>query len=361
MKTFGMTMNQFLPEPSLEVGQRPLGTLSVVIRSPDTASDVLLGKPDPSILAFRIAEGIRSGVRSMIDACILLNEGSRLFKADPGLRDQFIRALADENVIPKRSARLGGFEKSKLSMLRKIGRNADLLLDDKIFRYLEPGRSVLFHTIRLYEELQGDHESRLARLVELFEAQGSLSREFLIEQIKLAERAGQSDVPQAVAPWVAGDCAERYDLILITLLDRRVSRRLGEHLVDHPPFMSIHERVANRAIGVAIARLVDLPVIENKLLPGCGFDRVAQLFLLRNPVDPDVTDAQVIVVARRGWRHGDCLVGFQWLFPGEPLDAVALASRLVPHAKHKLHLFASAESDGWCSIVGDANWRHPDE
>jgi hypothetical protein len=247
-------------------------------------------------------------------------------------------------------------------MLRKIGAHADLLLDAQIFKYLPPGRSILFYVIRLYEVLSGDHDNRIARLVQLFEAEGSPSRDFLIEQVKLAERASQPDEPRTADPWVVGDARQRFDLILMTLLDRQYLRRSVEDYADRAPLCRrIHERVSKHAIGIAIARLVDLPVIENKLLPGCGFDSRAQVLLIKDPADPDVTDAQVIVVATRGQRDIEDLASFQWLPDGERLDAVALASRLVPDAKSRLHLFASAESDGWNSIIGEANWRQADD
>jgi hypothetical protein len=30
----------------------------------------------------------------------------------------------------------------------------------------------------------------------------------------------------------------------------------------------------------------------------------------------------------------------------------------MPDANSRLHLFASAQTDGWCSIVGDENWSN---
>src|ERR1700680_3961429 len=52
----------------------------------------LPGKIDLSTLALEIARKIGSGARSMIEACILLDNGTRLCEADDTLRDQFVRA-----------------------------------------------------------------------------------------------------------------------------------------------------------------------------------------------------------------------------------------------------------------------------
>ena len=165
---------------------------------------ILLGNMNPIAVARAVGDGMRSGVHSVIEACVQLREGARLFEADANLHDQFLRALVDENVIPKRSARLGNVENSKLSMLTKIGKNADLLLDPVIFKFMEPGYSVLYHVIRLYEDLPGDHQDRMSRLVQLFDAQGSVSREFLIEQINLAKQAREGNATDTLDPWENG-------------------------------------------------------------------------------------------------------------------------------------------------------------
>ena len=73
--------------------------------------EILLGKSDPAVFARSVGEGMRSGVRSVIEACVQLRDAVKLFEADSSLlRMQFRRALVDENVIPKRSARLGNVE-----------------------------------------------------------------------------------------------------------------------------------------------------------------------------------------------------------------------------------------------------------
>ena len=249
---------------------------------------ILPSNTDPLTLASRVAERIHLGVRSMIEACILINEGVKYFEADREMLDQFRKALVNAHVIPSRSARLGDVDKSKLSMLRKIGEYADLLLEEKLFKFLEPGRSILYHVIRLHELLLGDHQDRIARLVELFEAQGSLTRGFLIDQINLAKRASEADNNQVADPWASAASDQDFDCIVATLADRRDVRRLAEDYPDRSPLcLRIHERVAKNAVGFFLARIADLPVIENKLLPGCGFSGMSRVFLVHGPLDAD--------------------------------------------------------------------------
>jgi hypothetical protein len=221
-----VAMNEHLTNLSLE-DRDPLPNWRSVV-----TQGLLPGKTDPLTLASRIAERIHSGVRSMIEACILVNEGVKFFEADRDMLDQFRWALVNAHVIPSRSARLGDVDKSKLSMLRKIGEYADLLLEEKLFKFLEPGRSILYHVIRLYELLLGDHQCRLARLVELFEAQGSLTRGFLIDQINLAKRATESDSDQVADPWASAARDMDFDCIVATLVERRDVRRLEQIPAD---------------------------------------------------------------------------------------------------------------------------------
>jgi hypothetical protein len=325
------------------------------------ANEVLLGKIDPIVFARSVGEGMRAGVRSVIEACVHLRDGDRLFEADPSLHDQFVRALVDENVIPKRSARLGNVAKSKFSMLRKIGECANFLLDDEIFRFLEPGYSILYHVIRLHEDLPGDHQERTARLVRLFEAQGSLSREFLIEQIDLVNRAREANAVEAPDPWDKGS-VHRFDLVLMTPVQARDIRRLGENYGDRAPrCLSLRERVAKDAICIVIGRIVDLPAIENKLLPGSGFASISRVLLPQEPLISDVTESQVVVIATRGRLKDLCIDRFEWLPRGQALDFLSLASQLAPSAKNRVRLFAPAKCDGWCTIVGEANWEPADE
>ncbi len=51
---------------------------------------------------------------------------------------------------------------------------------------------------------------------------------------------------------------------------------------------------------------------------------------------------------------------FKWRSAVELFDVAAAVELLVPDATKRLHLFAAAPSDGWRSIVGEANWSQSD-
>jgi hypothetical protein len=243
-------------------------------------------------------------------------------------------------------------------MLRKIGANANLLLDEQLFKFLEPGRSTLFHVVRLYEELQGDHEQRVTELVRRFGVQGALSRSFLIDQIKLEEAKSKGQKEKSAEPWTtkikADGSSGEFDLVLLTP-SQEALLRLEEYSFDELSRRFLGDfRLSDAGYGIAVVRLADISKVE-RLLEAFGFARVSQVLLSHVPDDPIVTDATVVVVRERAVAAGINPSTIEWCLPGEALDVHGLAGRLRPTAKKRLHLFASAETDGWCSFIGKTN------
>ena len=133
---------------------------------------------------------------------------------------------------------------------------------------------------------------------------------------------------------------------------------MSDEYVDVLPYcLRMHEHASERSVAIVVGRLTDLPAIENKLLAGFV---VSQILLLQQPLGADVTEAQVAVVALRG-RDNEPIAEFSWLPQGEPMDAISLAEQLVPNTKNKLHLFATGPSEGWISVIGEANWSQADD
>ena len=144
--------------------------------------------------------------------------------------------------------------------------------------------------------------------------------------------------------------------------NQRDIRGLNDEYPDErPPCLRVHERIAADAVAITIARLLDLPIVANEFLSHCGFDRPSRIILAQDPNGRDVTNAEIVIVAVRGQPRFDLPEDFAWPSIGESIDANSIVARLVPDAVNKLHVFASAETEGWSSIVGDANWSHADE
>jgi hypothetical protein len=336
-------------------------------------NELLLSKSDAAVEAALVVSGFRAGVQSVIDACVRTSETIARFRDDPSAVDDFLSVLVDGNLISRSEARLG-LASPKLSKFRTIGHNTEMLSREQVFRYLPPGYTVIYQVTVLYNVLAGDELDRFDRLIRELDALSPLSREGLkarTEEIKREKRAA-STIPST--PDSGDDFADtnvdpvvnryaNYKLALFTPDRQRDFWRMTEDVVTQSECYRLGSALlAEDAVAVVIARLADIPLIENRLLPIFGFSHVSHVCLIREPMHADVTDAEVLVVAHR--NQTNFTVNFSWLPASEVLDAKAAAERLVPDATQKLHLLASEKSygsGGWHSIIGNANWGQFDE
>jgi hypothetical protein len=121
----------------------------------------------------------------------------------------------------------------------------------------------------------------------------------------------------------------------------------------------VREHVEEVAAVVIATKVTDLPVVLDRLLPTCGFNRPKRILLLDRPASPDVIDAKVLVTAERGdiaFREPPKV----WF--DDAADPIAVAERLY-EASSTLHLFAVAKakkakaSECRCVVVGDDSWQ----
>lgn len=78
-------------------------------------------------------------------------------------------------------------------------------------------------------------------------------------------------------------------------------------------------------------------------------------------IDRDITDAEVVIIAQRGRKRFEIPRDFVWPATDEAIDAVSIATRLMPEAANRLHVFATHRSEAWTSLVGDENWERLDD
>ena len=335
--------------------------------------EILPGKSVAAEEGALVVSGFRAGVQSVIGACVRTWEAVTRFSGDPSAIDEFLGPLVEGNIISRSEARLG-LASPKLSKFGAIGRNAEMLRHEQVFRYLPPGYTLIYQVTVLYSVLDGDDAHRFEQLVRELDALSPLSRERLIartDEIKRAKKSASTPStfdagrePAATDLDTIANLGAEYKLALLTPDAQSDLWRLAEDYVAEPEFLRLaRELLAEEAVAVVVARLADIPLIENKLLPILGFSYVSQVCLVRVPMHADVTGAEVLIVAHR--KQADFTTNFTWLADAEALDAKAVVERLVPDAGKKLHLFASEEShqssDGWLSVVGKANWGQSDE
>jgi hypothetical protein len=326
----------------------------------ETGPDYLLSKSDAASEAALVVSGFRSGVKAVIDACVRTNETIQRFRDAPNAVTAFLAGLVDGDIISRNEARLGKAS-PKLVKLCTIGSHSWLLNREEVLRYLEPGYTVLYQVVVLYNTLQGDEQIRFEQLVQILREERTTSREALSVRTAAAKRANRSVEPTPSASHkLEGDIGHSFELALLTP-DRRDLRKLNEDYVDLPPFyQSARSLLADEATVVVVARVADLPVIENRLLPMLGFSGPSHVFLVREPIGSNITDAELVVIADR--RQTSLKLEFNWLSSDEPFDVISMAEQLVPTAGRKLHFFAKDEEPSvvrlgvWMSFTGASNW-----
>ncbi len=315
--------------------------------------NLLLSKSDAATEAALVVGGFRSGVRAIIDACVRTNETICRYREDPDSIDAFMAVLVKGNIISSTEARLGRAS-PKLTKLCRIGDYCELLTREEVFQYLEPGYTILYQVIVLYNALQGDEDDRFKNLVQILREERTPSREALSNRTAAAKRAKRSSdslpAPSDTASF-EGNIGRTFGLVLLTP-GQRDFPTINEDYLDPPRFSQLaYDLLAEDATAVVVARLADLPIIENKLLPMIGFSCPSQVFLIREPGGSNVTDAEILVIADRNQTPSS--PDFRWLSSDDSFDAVSVAESLVPDAKRKLHLFAqaSAASVGWFTLL----------
>ena len=149
---------------------------------------------------------------------------------------------------------------------------------------------------------------------------------------------------------------KRFDLVVLTPGKDDLARLRDANLDKLGECLPVREHVGDAAAIVIAAKVIDLPVVIDRLLPLCGFNRPKRILLRGQPASPDVIDAKVFVTAERGdiaFREPPGV----WL--DEAADLVDVAEGLY-EASSTLHLFAAAKAkkaESRCVIVGGGSWK----
>jgi hypothetical protein len=149
---------------------------------------------------------------------------------------------------------------------------------------------------------------------------------------------------------------KRFDLVVLTPGKDDLARLRDANLEELRECLPVRKHLGDAAAVVIAAKVTDLPVVIDRLLPLCGFNRPKHILLRHQPASPDVIDAKVLITAERGD------IAFRdppevWLDGAD--DPIDVAEELYD-ASTTLHLFAAAKTkkadDSRCVIVGDDSW-----
>lgn len=329
---------------------------------------------DPAAEASLVAADWHRSAESLILACTRIKDAFLTFGNEQALLKAFITGLVDGRVLSRAEAKLGRAA-PKLSKLIKIGDQADLLRRTEIFPFLGPSYTTIYHVTVLFEKLpKGDEEQTIKELERILaKCPGELSRDYLIEEtsrLKKGLKPKRSAATGVTAARVSGEppaaqkprdliaAGEEFDLLVLTprekdLAHLRADYSDGSTLARCLP---LHRLTAHDAAAIIMARMSDVPVIEDKLLPLCGFRRLSRVLLVQRPTCPDVTDAEVMITAEHGEMRLNPPEDGNWFDDAGPIDSLAIAARLFPATSRRLHVFAPAQADGWHCLVGDGSW-----
>jgi len=355
-----------MPGKALLLGKSELGSAA-----PDAKGRANL---DPAAEGSQVAADWHGSAASLILACVRIKNALLTFGEDRALLDAFLAALVDGHVLSSAEAKLGRAA-PKLSKLVMIGEHADLLRREEIFPLLVPSYTTIYHVTVLFEKLpKGDEEQSIKELERILAKRlGDISREFLLEQtrlLKVKATPKRSAVKGATAAHVSGDppatqkpcdlikAGEEFDLLVLTPREKDLAHLRADYsdASTLARCLPLQRLTAHGAAAIIMARMSDVPVIENKLLPLCGFRRLSRVLLAQRPTSPDITDAEIIIMAERGKMRLSPPEDGGWLDDAGPIDSLAIAARLCPDASSRLQVFAPAQADGWRCLVGDDSW-----
>lgn len=302
---------------------------------------------DPEAAADRVAENWVHAAESLILACAYLLGALNAFASEPERMETFLSRLVAKRVLSENDVLTRLKTNGKLSMLQKIGRHADTLLQPSVLCLLPAHYSIIYQICLLIEEVGDDRaEFELSR-------HPDATRD---DVTKMRAALKPRDTAREPVPSLSalGDSA-----IQLFALDLN-ARDLGPFSNEYVELDTLHRclrhpQAADNAGLVAIVPILKIGTFERALMPLLGFDAPHKLFLVSGVNEPEITDRDVIIVAKRGNFWPQPLT----VFPAESgrQDVLTLAELLFPDCMVRCQLFARARAHGWLTFIGEENWN----
>lgn len=302
---------------------------------------------DPEAAADRVAQHWAHAAESLILACAFLVEALDAFADYEEKLGAFLWRLVANRVLSENDVLARFKANGKLSMLKKIGRHADTLLQPPILRLLPAHYSIIYQICLLIEEVGSDR-------AELELSMHSDATRDDVAKIRAALKPPDPDAEPSPSLPVFEDSATQ---LFALDLNAKELRPFSNEYVDIDTLQRClrHPQAADDAGLVAVVPVVKLGTFERALMPLLGFGASYKLFMESGLDQPEITDRNVIVVANRGKFRSRPLT----FFPAESgrLDVLALADLLFPDCVVKCQLFAQARAEGWLTFIAEENWN----
>jgi hypothetical protein len=302
---------------------------------------------DPEAAADRVAEHWINAPKSLIFACVYLVAALNTFTNSPEKLNVFLTRLVVGRVLSENDILARWKVNGKLAMLRKIGRHADTLLQPSFLCLLPAHYSIIYQICLLIEEIGADRAE-----LELSTRSDPTRDDVIKVRVASKPRDTESE-PIPPLPSVEETGAQLFALRL-TARDLRIFA--NDYVqIDTLDRCFRRPQPADNAGLVAIIPILMLGTFERALMPLLGFDAPDKLFLESGVDQPEITNRDVVVVARRGSFRPQPLTAF----PADLSlhDVLTLAAMFFPNGTVKCQLFAQKRVEGWLTFIDDENWH----
>ena len=305
-----------------------------------------LAATDPEAAADEVTEHWINATKSLILACVYFVVAWNAFKDDPDKLDAFLARLAFRRVLSQDDILTRWKANGKVAMLRKIGRHADLLMLPSILPLLTAYYSIIYQICLMIEDVGFDRAERW------LSTRPNATRDEVIKGRAAFKGDAENEPIPSLPP--SEDTGAQLFALRLSSKDWRyfandyVETDALDRCLNRPP-------TADNAGLLAIIPFRMLGTFERALMPLLGFGGIDKLFIERRVDQPEITDLNVIVAARRGSFRPRPLTAF----PADlgRCDALTLAEFLFPDSTVRCHLFAQQRTDGWLTLIGDENWH----
>lgn len=329
------------------------------------------------LLAYR-----SQGVTGEIEATVVLANGLVRFKGDSAKLETFLSGLQDAKVLSlaEATALTESKSASRVSKLIKIADYRDSLLDSRIVSWLTPGYSSHYELSLLIEEVEKGQQD-LDRVAEILsECDGEITRSWLTDRRKrlrgnlglpeVSEEDAVAEIDPTDAPSIQLDTSDgsshenadsedlesanrKVSALLITCTDDQL-KQFEDSLAknSNAPCVKICGNIDANAVLLVEATAETL-LSMSTTIGSLGFSRCIQVGLLCKLDGQDITSSRLLAIYVRG--NIDVVPVSDWQ---DDVTAAQLSEQVLENVRGRcVYLFAPSETDGWESLVGDANWR----
>jgi hypothetical protein len=306
------------------------------------------GATDPEAAADRVTEHWINAPKYLILACVYFAAAWNAFEDNPEKLSAFLARLAFRRVLSEDDILTRGKANGKVAMLRKIGRHADSLLLPSILPLLTAYYSIIYQICLMIEDVGFNRAERW------LSTRPNATRDEVIKGRAAFEGDAGSEPIPSLPPF------EETGVHVFALQPSSWDLRLLAKDYVQPDALDRGLRrpqTAENAGLVALVPILMLGTFERALMPLLGFGGIDKLYFERHLDQPEITDRNVIIVARRGSFRPRPLDAFpaDW----NRRDILTLADFFFPDGSVKCHLFAQSRTAGWSTLIGNENWKEP--